>query len=134
MGQDLVHKLASGENAHFGYVRLESGTRLGDRVLATFSEHTPATAGLAQYGVSPGYCIAIDCSSGCAMVGSPSHMSPGQLPAGDLSLKGPTGRVDLYTGKTYTISLTGGSGAGPFSVEKHFDSQFTQFTNLSEYK
>ena len=30
MGQDLLAKLASGHKVDFGYVRLESGTRIGD--------------------------------------------------------------------------------------------------------
>lgn len=68
MGQDLVNKLAAGNNVNFGYIRLESAIvtvagiatsgsgSLGDYASATFSSFTPQTAWYAEYGVSAGYC------------------------------------------------------------------------------
>ncbi len=102
MGQDLVDKLASGQNAAFGYVRLGNSNMPFDPGLAarssmdyaaaTFSSYTPQTAGLADYGVSSGYCIVVDCSGGCAAKGFSGTLfdsSPAQLDAGSaLTLDG----------------------------------------------
>src|ERR1022692_418829 len=60
MGQDLVNQLAAGQNVSFGYIRLydkSSNSQPGfssiagvyDFGTATFSQYTPATAGLAEY-------------------------------------------------------------------------------------
>lgn len=150
MGQDLIDKLASGQKVDFGYmyIRLESGSRIGDWVYATFSEFIPANAGLAQYGVSSGYCVAIDCSNGCAMNGTPNDMSPAQLGAGALTLDStiqipgyrgayggilnPNGGRYLWAGRPYMISATGGSPVGSFSATESFaipgNEQFTSPT------
>ncbi|MGA2038801.1 MAG: hypothetical protein ABSH42_05945 [Bryobacteraceae bacterium] len=70
MGQTLVNKLASGGNANFGYIRLQSQDYIvagsavdaahgsGDYAWASFSGYTPQTAYWAYYGVSSGYCSA----------------------------------------------------------------------------
>jgi uncharacterized protein (TIGR03437 family) len=96
MGQDLVNDLAAGQTVDFGYIRLESwvaqyisgsaGTGSSDYGFATFSEYTPSSAGLAEYGVSSGYCEAVDCSVYCGTVlGYTTNLaddSPAQLDAG----------------------------------------------------
>jgi uncharacterized protein (TIGR03437 family) len=154
MGQDLIEKLASGQTVDFGYIRLESGTRLGDRAFASFSEFTPANAGLAQYGVSSGYCAAIDCSNGCVMQGTPSDMSPGQLDAGPLTVDNgaggtiplsryagsygavlnPNGGRFLWIDSRYSVSGRGGARVLPFATEKSFASTGSQFTNIGEFQ
>lgn len=152
MGQDLVEKLASGQKVDFGYVRLETGASLGDWTYATFSEFTPQTAGLAQYGVSSGYCVAVDCSHGCAINGTPSDLSPGQLDAGpSIALDGQTRTITipgyrgsylaslnpnggpryLWGGAPYKVSGTGGTQVGSFSVDLTMNSTGAQFTNIA---
>lgn len=151
MGQDLVSQLAAGQTVDFGYIRLESwvanfiagtgGASGGeDFGIASFSEFTPATAGYAQYGVSSGYCVAVDCSLTCgganAIGFSLSDSSPAQLDAGSLSVQySPTialtqaqyqkGFYDAYlsgNGRylwsdfTYPVVGTGGSVVGPFTA------------------
>lgn len=152
MGQDLVNQLAAGQTVDFGYVRLESwvvdiipgtggATGSEDFGVATFSQYTPATAGLAQYGVSSGYCVAVDCSFTCgganALSGfSLSDSSPAQLDAGAVSVQygpgvaltqsqdkngyyeaylSPNGRY-LWSGLTYPVAGAGGTAVGAFSV------------------
>ena len=150
MGQDLVNQLAAGQTVDFGYIRLESwiaryipgsaGVGTQDFGIATFSEYTPSSAGLAQYGVSSGYCVAVDCSTECGGANlegvSLSDSSPAQLDAGTLSVQhGPditltqsqyrsglyeaflsgSGRY-LWSAFTYPVVGTGGKAVGPFSV------------------
>jgi len=150
MGQDLVNQLAAGQTVDFGYIRLESwvarfipgsaGNATLDYGIATFSEYTPANAGLAQYGVSSGYCVAVDCSTECGganLVGfSLSDSSPAQLDAGAAltigypiislpqaqfesgyyeALLSGNGRF-LYSDFTYPVTGTGGAAVGAFSV------------------
>jgi uncharacterized protein (TIGR03437 family) len=152
MGQDLVNKLASGQTVHFGYVRLESliatfipGSTFfasSDAGMATFSEYTPGAAGLAEYGVSSGYCVTVSCSSaaGCAVNSynaSVSDSSPAQLNAGSLSviwgspialaqlgaggfygaqLLEPDGTRYLWSGLTYEVTGSGGAAVGVFDI------------------
>ncbi|MGD0359434.1 MAG: hypothetical protein ABSC93_01105 [Bryobacteraceae bacterium] len=149
MGQTLVDMLAAGQTVDFGYIRLESwvaqyvpGSPGGneDFGFATFSEFTPSSAGLAGYGVSSGYCVAIDCSYGCGAVmdytGNFGDSSPAQLDAGSvLSIVGappeslkPENASGFYYGflsqdgrylwstQTYPVSGTGGTAVGQFSV------------------
>ena len=150
MGQDLVNQLAAGQKVDFGYIRLESWVARfvngsadngnEDFGIATFSEYTPASAGLAQYGVSSGYCVAVDCSTECGganLVGwSLSDSSPAQLDAGAAltaeypvialpqaqyqsgfyeALLSENGRF-LYSDFTYPVTGTGGKAVGAFSV------------------
>jgi uncharacterized protein (TIGR03437 family) len=150
MGQDLVNQLAAGQKVDFGYIRLESWVARfvngsadngnEDFGIATFSEYTPASAGLAQYGVSSGYCVAVDCSTECGganLVGwSLSDSSPAQLDAGAAltaeypvialpqaqyqsgfyeALLSGNGRF-LYSDFTYPVTGTGGKAVGAFSV------------------
>jgi uncharacterized protein (TIGR03437 family) len=151
MGQALVSQLAAGQTVDFGYIRLESwvaryapdsaGNATLDYGIATFSQYTPQNAGLAQYGVSSGYCVAVDCSTECGgadLAGfSLSDSSPAQLDAGSLSvqfgpnvtltqsqyqsgfydalLSGDTGRY-LYSALTYPVAGTGGAAVGQFTV------------------
>jgi len=151
MAQDLVNQLAAGQTVDFGYIRLESwvarytpdsaGNATLDYGIATFSQYTPQNAGLAQYGVSSGYCVAVDCSTECGganLAGfSLSDSSPAQLDAGTLSvqfgpdvtltqsqyqsgfydgvLSGSTGRY-LFSALTYPVVGTGGSAVGQFTV------------------
>jgi hypothetical protein len=150
MGQDLVNQLAAGQNVSFGYIRLFDRTITietnsaeqavaSDYAFATYSQYTPATAGLAQYGVSSGYCAAVDCTYGCGpVVGGTSDMgdaSPAQLDAGTLTFQfapvttfaqysPPGGFYSLFFGagryiwatETYPVTGSGGAAVGPFSV------------------
>ena len=151
MGQDLVDNLAAGKTVKFGYVRLESliapvgGGQAGyastDNGYATFSEFTRDTAGLAEYGVSAGYCAVVDCSYGCGIRAvnslSLADSSSARLDAGSaLAIQGPsssslpksvyppgfysnllsaTGRF-LWSDLNYIVSGTGGNDVGSFSV------------------
>ena len=150
MGQELVNKLAAGETVNFGYVRLESliapvgGGQAGyastDVGMATFSRYTRDTAGLAEYGVSAGYCVVVDCSYGCRINAqyslSLADSGAAQLDAGSsLAIQGPssssipqlggTGFYSdllsrsarfLWSGRNYTVSGTGGGDVGSFSI------------------
>jgi uncharacterized protein (TIGR03437 family) len=167
MGQDLVDKLAAGQTVDFGYIRLESSferTELfefftGDAAMATFSEYTPGTAGLAEYGVSSGYCVAVDCSYNCGVDSyneTLSDSSPARLDAGALSvlrgtsiplsttqylgngyyyavLTGPSGEAYLLPGLPYLVSGTGGAAVGAFSVSDltSVPSSLALFTGLT---
>ncbi|MGO4882861.1 MAG: hypothetical protein ACLP59_18875 [Bryobacteraceae bacterium] len=147
MGQDLITDLANGQNVTFGLVRLESwlakyesdssAVANEDVAEATFSGYTPGTAGLAEYGVSSGYCMAVDCTYGCgidaAYDGSLTDASPAQLDAGSLSVQyapiqdlqqaggfyygylSSNGRY-LWSDIKYPIVGAGGANIGQFSV------------------
>ena len=148
MGQDLVDNLASGQTVDFGYIRLESnlarfnvGSGDQDFGTATFSEFTPATAGNAQYGVSSGGCVTMECSpvTGCHSAGGVNFLSDqtsGQLDAGSslmvdgqgkkvpmtcsggwcFGMLSQNGGRDLWSVLPYTVSGQGGSKVGPFSA------------------
>ena len=146
MGQDMVNQLAAGQNVSFGYIRLydrtitePGGDGVADMGFATFSQYTPATAGLAQYGVSNGYCAAVDCTYGCGPVMSGTYdmgdASPAQLDAGTLTVNFPpattlaqqsppgfyysflsAGGRYLWASETYPVTGSGGAAVGPFSV------------------
>jgi uncharacterized protein (TIGR03437 family) len=155
MGQDLVNKLAAGQTVGFGYIRLESAREqtlsfeffTGDFVSATFSEYTPGNAGLAAYDVSSGYCVAVDCSNGCAnnSYETLSDSSPAQLDAGALSVDtslpltqfsgGDYGAVlagtYLFPGFTHTVSGTGGAAVGAFSQSDLASIPSAMFTGIS---
>lgn len=164
MGQDLVDKLASGQNIRFGYIRLEnmnSPFQVGqafransDWASATFSAYTPQTAGLAQYGVSSGYCVAVDCSNGCLVRTygvTLADSSMAQLDAGgSLTVGGQSAPVSmtgsggfygaflnaniqrfLWSGLSYYVSGTGGASVGAFSATETTSIPDAQFTNLS---
>lgn len=166
MGQDLVDKLASGNTIDFGYVRLESliaqfipgslAYASEDFAYATFSEYTPQTAALAQYGVSAGYCVAVDCPNGyCAahtMDGTLADSSPAQLDAGGaITVRGQTtfgmpgmgpkgsygGYLNsnisrfLWSGLTYTISGGGGANIGSFSATETTGVAGVKLANIS---
>jgi len=132
MGQDLISELAAGGTVRFGLIQLYAIVmRLSgapDFGQATFSEYTPLTAGLANYGVSQGYCL--------PYVNGPDS-SPGQLNAGPgITLVGPstatlpptspgwgyyysmfnTTAQFFWSARQYTVSGTGGTKVGPFSV------------------
>ena len=164
MGQELVDKLASGQNVRFGYVRMESliapfmpGQAFRASVdlgYGTFSEYTPETAGLAQYGVSSGYCVAVDCSLpfGCSTRGANGSLadsSPAQLHAGgalvlqgqsSASLQGyggyyiaqlnATGSRFLWADLSYSISSPGGTRVGSFSVTNRASVPGVQLSGL----
>jgi uncharacterized protein (TIGR03437 family) len=144
MGQTLVDQLAAGQTVDFGYIRLESSREqteayeifTGDYASATFSEYTPENAGLANYGVSSGYCVAVDCSLSCSNKSyeTLSDLSPAQLDAGSLTvdttvpltdfgggyygaqLAEPNGATYLFPGFTHQVAGTGGAAVGAFSV------------------
>ncbi|MGB7761092.1 MAG: hypothetical protein WBL61_14755 [Bryobacteraceae bacterium] len=160
MGQTLVNKLAAGGNVNFGYVRLESrvatisgqaasGTsNNGDFAYATFSQYTPQTAYLVNYGVSAGYCVAIPYP-----IGLISDFSPASLDAGSgLTIQGPLnapgplapsfGFPDyyylflgnagkyLYSDYHYTIAGTGGANIGAFSATELASNVTAQFSGI----
>jgi hypothetical protein len=163
MGQDLVDRLAAGQNVSFGFIRAESllapfipGQAVRatiDIAYATFSEYTPQTAGLAQYGVSSGYCLTVDCPGGACSVrganGSLVDSSPAQLNAGTaLTLQGQTNASlpgfggyygallnrnvsrFLWSDLSYVISGTGGTRVGPFSATNRTSIAATTLTGL----
>ncbi|MFY9724730.1 MAG: hypothetical protein WB579_22075 [Bryobacteraceae bacterium] len=144
MGQDLVNQLASGSNVSFGYIRLLSqsatyaglaaaGNSSGDYAYATFSEFTPQTAYLAEYGVSTGYCVAsseqypadmsiaqLDAGSALVFTVSPlvapGPMTPEYSGSGYYYLfLGASGKF-LYSDYHYTVSGTGGANVGLFAA------------------
>jgi uncharacterized protein (TIGR03437 family) len=165
LGQDLVSKLASGENVNFGYILLAdgflkfvAGSTLAsneDLATATFSQVTPATAGLAEYGISSGYCSAIACPGfRCAAksIFGLDDLSPAQLDAGAamnavwgaytvqmqnspgllgdyFALLNSNSRV-LWSEEPYDVTGTGGANVGAFSVTDHTGDAATSFTNL----
>lgn len=161
LGQDLVNKLASGQKVRFGYARLESyvteggGQTGADIAIATFSQLYPEAAGMAQYGVSGGYCIAVDCSFGCAAKGAVysgilSDSSPAQLDAGALSvtgewnvplyqfgglyaaqLSGTYGARFMWTKHVYQLNGAGGADVGAVSASDTALGLTTKFSNLS---
>ena len=135
LGSDLVGKLSSGGTVNFGFIQLlaivlrneslPTGIAVPDFAQATFSQFTPATAGLASYGVSAGYCLATD----------DPDMSPAQLDAGpDISVQGLSvvtlpqlfgGYYYLFFNNSfqffwsdlqYAVSGSGGSQVGAFSA------------------
>jgi uncharacterized protein (TIGR03437 family) len=139
LGQDLVDKLAAGNNVNFGYVRLESlfakllylsATQAQDFVYASFTEFTPQTAGLAVYGISSGYCVAGDNNGALGF----SDMGQGQLDAGTLTVQGQgtmtvpntygfyrsygNGSKFLWSGLDYAVSTPGGKDVDGFSVSE----------------
>ena len=142
LGTDLISKIASGKTVNFGYIRLEEGLA-GDIAFGTFSQYNAQTAGLAQYGVSPGYCIS--CQSGTLACGlGLSDFSPGQVDAGPALtvdgfgrtvsvtnvgggtyfalLNASDGSRYLWGGLSYTVSGAGGSEIGSFSVAEKLNS------------
>lgn len=163
LGQDLVNQLAAGQTVSFGYIRLESwiaqyqagspGTANYDTAIATFSQYTPATAGMAQYGVSSGYCVAVDCSNGCYVDsyggGTLTDSSPAQLDAGSaLAISFPAEAIAqvgngfygsilseqaryLYSDFTYPVSGPGGTAVGPFSVSDVTGVPTAKFTGIT---
>jgi len=95
LGQDLIAKLAAGQDVNFGYILLEdsflkfvAGSPQAsnmDLATATFSHLSAGAAGLAAYGISSGYCAAVACPGfNCAVnsIFGLEDMSPGQLDAG----------------------------------------------------
>jgi len=137
LGSDLISKLAAGQKVTFGYLRFEEGLG-GDIGFATFSEYTAETAGLANYGVSSGYCMS--CQSGTLACGyGLNDLSPGQVNAGPFLTVNGFGRTInmlnvgggdyfavlnasdgsryLWGGRVYQMSGDGGTQIGPFSVD-----------------
>jgi hypothetical protein len=165
LGQELVDRLASGETVKFGYIRLENtnspfqaGTAFRNSVdtgNATFSAYGPQDAVYAQYGVSSGYCVAVDCSNVCMVTGFSQNLgdsSPAQLDAGAaLSVDGQgsrtiprqygyyganlnnrvSGSQYLWSVVNYTVSGAGGADVGPFSVTDTTSAIDATVSNLS---
>jgi uncharacterized protein (TIGR03437 family) len=165
MGQDLITKLASGQSVSFGYVLLEdaflkfvanSTTAANEDIASgTFSHFTPATAGLAAYGVSSGYCTVVACPGFACAVNSPfglQDMSPGGLDAGssltaawgNFVVQMPTpfsgsgvyfallslGSRYLWSQEPYNVSGAGGASVGAFNVTEETQLASTFITNL----
>jgi len=152
IGQDLIAKLAAGQTVAFGWIELDTvaGADYGS---ATFDQITPASAELASYGVSPGYCIATEGSEGNGpYLGDLS--SPGLDAGATITLSGFTGKSsfpelsdtglyfsEIYTnnyylgwaGETYTLSNgTGGANVGPFSASIDIPPLGSAINNISE--
>jgi len=144
IGSDLIAKLASGDPVSFGYIRLEEGLG-GDFAVGTFSQFTPAIAGLAEYGVSLGYCSVCQSGTNSCGLGEVSDFSPAQLGAGtQITINGfgrtvpipnangggfyfailnpSDGSRYLWTGLSYTLAGTGGTQIGEFSATDKLDS------------
>jgi hypothetical protein len=165
LGSALLGKLASGQDVTFSYIRLEDaimrfqksslGASYSDFATGTFSSYSPSTAGLAQYGVSSRYCVAVPCPGfRCAVNGAYTltDMSPANLDAGaalSLTSGGPISvpKVNnageywailnsnsnpryLWPGATYSVSGTGGKDIGAFSVSGRGGLAGVQFTNV----
>ncbi len=122
MGQDLVNKLASGQQVTFGYIRLNSliapaGLYQGweeDDGYASFSVYPPRYAVGAEYGVSAGYCTAS--AIGYTDI---SDMSLGWygagMDAGNISISGPhTASLNDSGYGFYYASLYNAGGPGRF--------------------
>jgi uncharacterized protein (TIGR03437 family) len=163
LGQDLVNKLASGQTVNFGYIRLEAGSyNSADGGYATFNQFTPATASLASYAPSVGYCVAVDCTHGCQTNGNESladlteawyigvDAGPGinvQGEAGNAVIQqqylGDYYNYDLGNGRRflfaspppYTVSdTTGGTNIGPFSATISVSGSASAFSNIFRYQ
>ena len=157
LGQDLVDKLASGQNVSFGYIRLEGGAYFGgDGGFATFNQFTPATATWASFAPSAGYCVAVDCSQGlgCATNGNVSltDLTFPMLDAGPaITLTGSSGTTTLQNfggGSYFNINLgngqrylwggsrvsvsngTGGGNVGTFATSDTVAGLASPFTNV----
>jgi uncharacterized protein (TIGR03437 family) len=136
MGQDLIDQLAAGQNVTFGWVQMAAGFGGYDYASATFNEFTPATAKLAAYGVSSGYCMPVEWGSYNGLF--PNDFTVPYMNAGSaLTLQGPAGAYQIpevyfpgtYStqltannsyivpaGVTYSISGPGGPDVGAFTV------------------
>jgi len=135
MGSDLVSQLASGGTVSFGLVQLlaivlrnqslPTGIAVPDFGNATFSRYTPATAGLASYSVSAGYCITtnnpdmspaqLDAGPGITVLGISSATLP-QLYGGEYFLYFNNYAQFFWSDLRYSISGSGGSQIGSFAV------------------
>jgi hypothetical protein len=134
MGSDLIGKLASGGTVDFGFIQMygifQRGGGAPDFAEATFSEFTQQTAGLANYGVSAGYCIPfvnsadfspaqLNAGPGIAMQGPSSAMLPQSYPQyepGYYYSMFDTSNQFYWSGEAYTVSGTGGTQVGAFSA------------------
>jgi uncharacterized protein (TIGR03437 family) len=138
MGSDLVSKLASGGPVDFGFIQmvaivlrnetLPTGIAAPDYAQATFSQFTPATAGMASYGVSSGYCLAF--TNGPDMSLGGLDAGPGITISGPLTTTLPalfSGYYDegfssslggqfYFSGIGYNISGPGGQQVGAFNA------------------
>ncbi|HTQ54866.1 MAG TPA: hypothetical protein VMI94_10420 [Bryobacteraceae bacterium] len=157
LGQDLVSQLAAGQKVQFAYARLESLlAQIGygnyvkeDFGLASFSEIDPEAAGLAEYGVSNGYCITTDTSPWINV--SLADFSPAQLDAGAVSLTGqitvpltqyyPAGIYEsqltngnatfLWGSNNFTLAGSGGANVGSFSITELTSTGTIKFSNIT---
>ena len=149
LGPDLISRLAAGDTVNFGWVHLESialhfgstGPGLPDYGYASFSQYTPATATWASYGVSNGYCLAnqywIDDLSPGQLNAGPSLQVQGQgsatIPgyagyyAGNLN---PSGSKFLWSDLNYSVTGTGGSAVGAFTVSEYTSIATANFSGI----
>lgn len=163
MGQNLVNKLAAGGPVNFGYIRLEAGSYNSyDGGYATFNQFTPATATLASYAPSVGYCMAVDCSVRCQTNGNESLTDLTEpiyngLDAGSgIGVQGEAGNAVIqqqYLGlygnynlgngsrflfaspPPFTVSdITGGLNVGPFSASVSVSGSASAFSNIPRYE
>jgi hypothetical protein len=153
LGQDLINQLAAGQNVRFGWIRLEGGAYIGDYASATFNEFTPATASLASYGVSSGYCMALewggyngffpdDLTVPYLNAGPPltlqgtlgSYPLPNSsgLPGSYYSLLDANGPRVLWAGYPFTVSGAGGPNIGAFTASDTMPVLEGVITNLGQ--
>ena len=158
LGQDLIDQLAAGHNVRFGWMRLEGGAGTGDFAGATFNEFTPATAKLASYGVSSGYCMATEWYAGNGLF--PNDLTLPTLDAGPaLVLQGATGTFQvsqstylpgayfgllqavgstttrvLWSGLNFTITGAGGADVNAISTAKTMPVLGGMINNINHYE
>jgi uncharacterized protein (TIGR03437 family) len=153
MGQDLVDKLAAGENVKFGWIRLEGGAGTGDYAGGTFNEFSPATAKLASYGVSSGYCIALEWGGNNGLFltdltlpflnAGPALTAQGPLgtyqipeftfpPGAYYTVLSTNARV-LWAGSNFTVSGAGGPDVVAFTTSKTMPVLGSPITNIAYF-
>ena len=155
MGQDLVNKLAAGQNVTFGYMRMISQVASGrtwetDYAYASFATYQPAYASVAEFPPSAGYCIAAPLG-----ITDLSDLSLGFLgagvDAGPISIVGPTGNANvtdfgggdyganlygasgrfIWGGEQYTITGGGSANIGSFTINDTTNVPNVEFSNVT---
>ena len=146
MGQDLVDQLAAGQNVSFGWIQV-SGGFINDRISATFNEFTPATASLASYGVSSGYCMTVEWGSqngfflqdfttpflnaGTGLTLT-TPAAAYQIPEGGYpGSYGASLTTQPLQGVQFTISGSGGSNVGAFTTSDTLPPLATDLQNIN---
>ena len=154
MGRGAIDRLAAGETVNFGWIRLEGGAYSGDYSSATFNEFTPATAKLASYGASSGYCMSVEGGSyngpflndftyprlnagtGYTVQGPTGTFAVGQsfLPGSYFQLLNPNGAARvLWAGLKFTVASSGGADVGSIRTSDTMPILGSQITNVPDF-